>query len=385
MTRARSLIKQGAAAVLCRSGANGVISRFAGKYQPLVLGYHSVVEDVRLYGGRAIPANLISLTMLEQQLDWIGRRYQFLTLDELGAHLESGEPFPRPSAVVTFDDGYATVYHHAFPLLTRKGIPGGAFVVTDLVGRTQLQIYDKLYLSLLEVLPRVQYSPSRLIALLLRQGVPVTLEAPASADVFGIMRWLYTGLDQETLWRAVEVLACLADVDDAAHGDLHAMTWEMAVALDRGGLTIGSHTHTHALLTLEQPETVVRQLAVSADILQRKLGRPVRHFAYPDGRFDPMVVASVQETGYRFGYTTCLHRDAAHPRLTISRKLLWERACLDGSGRFSSDLMSCMASRVFDQWSDCGSSHERPGPRVPAKAGMAAQSSTPTESRALNV
>jgi peptidoglycan/xylan/chitin deacetylase (PgdA/CDA1 family) len=385
MSRARSLIKEGAAAVLCRSGANRLVSRVAGRYQPLVLGYHSVVEDVRLYGGRAIPANLISVAMLEQQLDWIGRRYQFLTLDELGAHLESGEPFARPSAVVTFDDGYATVYRHAFPLLTRKGIPGGAFVVTDLVGRTQLQIYDKLYLSLLHVLPKVQYSPGRLVALLLRQGVHVTLVPPAAADVFSLMRWLYTGLDQETLWRVVEVLACLADVDDAAHSDLHAMTWEMAVALDRGGMTIGSHTHTHALLTLEQPQTVTQQLAVSADILRRKLGRPVRHFAYPDGRFNPMVVASVQETGYRFGYTTCLHRDAAHPRLTISRKLLWEKACLDGSGRFSSDLMSCMASRVFDQWAGCGSSHEPHGPGSSAKAGMAAQSSPTTQSRALNV
>lgn len=385
MSRARSLIKQGAAAVLCRSGANGVISRVAGRYQPLVLGYHSVVEDVRLYGGRAIPANLISVAMLEQQLDWIGRRYQFLTLDELGAHLESGEPFARPSAVVTFDDGYATVYRHAFPLLTRKGIPGGAFVVTDLMGRTRLQIYDKLYLSLVEVLPRVQYSPARLLALLLRQGVQVNLAVPATADVFGLMRWLYTGLDQETLWRAVEVLACLADVDDAAHSDLHALTWEMAVALDRGGITIGSHTHTHALLTLEQPQTVIQQLAASADLLQRKLGRPVRHFAYPDGRFNPMVVASVQETGYRFGYTTCLHRDAAHPRLTIPRKLLWEKTCLDGAGRFSSDLMSCMASRVFDQWSGCGSSHQSHNPPVHAEAGMTAQSSTAVESRALNV
>src|SRR5262245_59416812 len=155
----KTLAKTGVAAVLGWTGVDRVLSSWAGtKTLPLVVGYHAVVEDVGAHTGRAIRPNLISLDMLERHLDWIGRRYRFLTLDELGAQLERGEPFERPSAAVTFDDGYVGVYRHAMPLLKRKGIPAGVFIVTELTGRQELQLYDKVYLLLEKVLPLLDYS-----------------------------------------------------------------------------------------------------------------------------------------------------------------------------------------------------------------------------------
>lgn len=368
MSNLRRLVKRGMAAVLSRTGANAVLSGLIAGRQPLVLGYHSVVEDVRAHEGRAIPANLISVGMLERQLDWIARRYRFLTPDELGAHLESGAPFSRPSALVTFDDGYAGVYEHAFPLLKRKGIPAGIFVVTGNVGSPQLQIYDHLYLLLTKALPAIRYSLPRFTVLLENYGVRLASRPPLGSleDVFTVMRGLYTTCDQHSLRRAIEAFETIAHVDDRDYPELRAMTWDMVLELDRGGMTIGSHTHTHALLTIEDPHEVVRQLAVSSETLQRKLGRPAAHFAYPDGRFDPGIVSAVAEARYRFAYTICLHRDPQHPRLTIPRKLLWEQSCLNGDGGFSADLMSCHAAGVFDRIAPCGQDHRRAGQRAAA-------------------
>ena len=89
-----------------------------------------------------------------------------------------------------------------------------------------------------------------------------------------------------------------------------------------------------------------------------KLKRPVQHFAYPDGRFNAAVVSVVAEAGYRYGFGTCLRRDARYPSLTIPRTLLWERSCVDAGGRFSAGLMSCHAHRVYDLWSSCSHNHE---------------------------
>jgi hypothetical protein len=103
----KAFAKTGVAAVLGWTGADRAVSSLAGTMRlPLVVGYHAVVEDVRAHVGRAIGPNLISVNMLERQLEWIGRRYRFMTLDDLGAQLERGDPFERPSAAVTFDDGY---------------------------------------------------------------------------------------------------------------------------------------------------------------------------------------------------------------------------------------------------------------------------------------
>lgn len=351
----RHLIKTSVAAALHRSGANALIGGLTAGRQPLVLGYHSVVEDVRAHEGRAIPPNLISVGMLERQLDWIGRRYRFLTLDEVAAALESGRPFSQPSALVTFDDGYAGVYHHAWPLLRRKGIPAAAFVVTDMIGRTQLQIYDKLYLALMKVLPALRHSLPQFTTLFRTHRIHLR-QAPTPdllRDSFATMRHLYTTCDQPTLWRVIEALETIERVDDSRYPELHAMDWDMVLKLDRGGVAIGSHTHTHALLTLEEPSAVAEQLKASSRTLQQRLGRPVAHLAYPDGRFDSDVVSAVAQAGYRFAYTTCRHRDKRHPRLTIARTLLWERSCLDGRGAFSEDVMSCHVAGVFDGLARC--------------------------------
>ena len=361
----KTIVKTTVAAALSRSGVNAFIRNVAPR--PLVLGYHAVVEDVRAHAGRAIPANLISVGMLERQLDWIGRRYRFLSLDELGARLESGAPLDKPSAVVTFDDGYAGVYHHAWPLLRRKGIPAAAFVVTDLLGSGRLQIYDKLYLALSHVLPRAGYSPAELETVLRRHRLDAVPLPPADRvqDVFAVMRHFYTHCDQGTLRRVIEALETVERVEDGRYPEMHPMTWAMAAALDRNGVAIGSHTRTHALLTREEPALVTDELLESSRALQRRLRRPVFHFAYPDGRFDPDVVAAVAQAGYRFAYTTCAHRDPGHPTLTIPRTLLWERSCLDGWGRFSADLMSCHASPIWNRWAGCRHGRRAAGAQAP--------------------
>ncbi|HXC61394.1 MAG TPA: polysaccharide deacetylase family protein, partial [Nitrospiria bacterium] len=148
-SKLRSLIKTGLSCGLHWTGADKLIGSFGGyRNTPLVIGYHRVVEDLPAYGGNGVPRMIISRRTLERQLDWIGRRFRFISLDELGEKLECGEKFDKPVAVITFDDGYSDIYYNAFPLLKQKGIPAGVFVVTDLIGASRLQIHDKLYLLL---------------------------------------------------------------------------------------------------------------------------------------------------------------------------------------------------------------------------------------------
>src|SRR5262249_27032054 len=42
----------------------------------------------------------------------------------------SGLPFPATAFVVTFDDGYEGVYHHAWPILRELEIPWTVFIAT---------------------------------------------------------------------------------------------------------------------------------------------------------------------------------------------------------------------------------------------------------------
>lgn len=358
----RRMIKTAIAAGLRWTGANNVIETInATKHIPLIIGYHSVVEDVRIHEGQAILPSLISCQMLERQLDWIGQHFRFLSLDELGERMENGDPFNEPLAAITFDDGYAGVYHHALPMLQRKGIPAGIFLVTETVGRRHLHIYDKLFLLLARVLPKIRYSPERFIKICENHNVSLAKKSDvndAIHDPYAMMRLLFTTLTQKQLRKVIEAVEAVGQViRDEDFPALHSLTWDMVHALDRAGMIIGSHTQTHALLTLENPKRMVNQIVGSLFTLQEKLGKPVAHFAYPDGRFNPTVVSCVAEAGYRFGYTTCLHRDARYPSLTIPRKVLWENSSLNPFEGFSSILMHCHAHRIFDLTHRCRQDH----------------------------
>ncbi len=145
----RGLLKTGVALALHATNSNRLLAKIGGSRRlPVVIGYHRAVEEFPSDALSTIPSSCISTKMLERQLDWIGRRFRFVSLDELGALMESGSRLPERIAAVTFDDGYQDVYEHAFPLLKKKGIPAAVFVVTDLIGTSQLQIHDLLYLLL---------------------------------------------------------------------------------------------------------------------------------------------------------------------------------------------------------------------------------------------
>lgn len=62
--------------------------------------------------------------------------YRTLSLLEAVDHLRRGVPFPDRSLVITFDDGYQTVYDEAFPVLERYGMSSTVFLTAGEKGET---------------------------------------------------------------------------------------------------------------------------------------------------------------------------------------------------------------------------------------------------------
>jgi peptidoglycan/xylan/chitin deacetylase (PgdA/CDA1 family) len=327
---------------------------------PFIADYHRVVEDFDRAAVHAIPAMLTSAKMLENHVDWIARRYQIAPLDDIGAHLESGRPFRKPTAAITFDDGYRDVYRNAFPLLKRKGIPAAVFVVTDLVGTSRVQIYDRLFALISGLRKRHESLRDRLSQVVSAAGVscPRLAAIGAHQDTpFCLTTILLTTLSQEKVDRIVAALENEVRVSPDVFSDMSQLSWEMVDEMRRSGITIGSHTLTHTLLTQENRDRRTRELASSKGALEARLGCEIKHFAYPDGRFDGAIVAEVNAAGYRYAYSICRTRDSRYPLLTIPRKVLWEKACLNAFGLFSPALMECHAHWAFDPLRRCSHDH----------------------------
>jgi peptidoglycan/xylan/chitin deacetylase (PgdA/CDA1 family) len=360
----RRLVKTGIASALNWSGTDRLLD---GPdlliRRPVVLCYHRTVEDFAASASHSLPSMLTSRGMLERHLDCLGRRFDFVSLDDLGAWLEGKKHFARSVAAITFDDGYADFYHHAFPLLQRKGIPAAVFVPTDLAGTSALQIHDRLFLLLARAFERWGYrSAVGFVRSCLERGKPA-----AYAQRIGFDEWtppnavssLLGSLPQDEIHRLIETLETKIEIAPEALNAHRTLTWEMIVAMHRAGVTVGSHTKTHVELTNEKPQTILDEIQGSRNELERRLRTEVTHIAYPDGQFNAAVVEAAASCGYRFGYTSCRHRDARHPLLTIPRILLWENSCLDARGDFSPAIFKCLVRGLFPFTDNCLRDHRR--------------------------
>jgi len=82
------------------------------------------------------------------------------------------------------------------------------------------------------------------------------------------------------------------------------LTWPELSTLQRLGVSIGSHTVTHRVLTELPPRQAFAELRDSRAALQRHLGHPVQWFAYPFGAVDASVARMVRRAGYVLAVTT---------------------------------------------------------------------------------
>ena len=311
---------------------------------PFIVCYHRVVENFDYSSRHTIPSLLVSTAMLERHVDWLARRFEIVSLDDIGLHFQGDRSIRRPAAAITFDDGYSDVYHHAYPLLQRKGVPWAAFVVSGLVGTGRPQIFDRLYFQLRRMASR---------------GVQRARVTPDES--LRVMTGLLTSLPTQAIEELVATLERNTLYGEDLSQECAPMTWDMIETMHRNGVTIGSHTKSHTLLTCNSLESVRQELTESKQTLELKLRARISHFAYPDGRFNPSVVQAVRSAGYEFAYGICLCGDRSFPSLTIPRKVLWERSCLNAAGRFSPSIMNCQANWVFDAKDRCEHDHSAAG------------------------
>jgi peptidoglycan/xylan/chitin deacetylase (PgdA/CDA1 family) len=356
--RWRGHLKTALASTIARVHGGGMPrSRTRRGASPLVLGYHRVVESFEEASRTDMPSMLVSARMLEDHLDCIGRRFTFVGLDEIGAHVVSGEPFEKPVAAVTFDDGYRDVYEQAFAILQRKGIPAAVFVVTELVGKPFWQVHDKLY-HLVAKAFSVWNDPQRELEALFG-----ALNLPAeSVSRNGLtqspLRAVSAMLPEMSLANVRRLMDGLeASVGNGFRSIPLTLSWPELSRMHAAGVTIGSHTRNHVSLPMESPEDVADELTGSKRQLEEHLGCSIDHFAYPGGQFTREVVEAVAGAGYRFAYTACCHGDRRHPALTIDRLLLWEGSSVDGHGRFSPAVLTCQAQNLWPPARRCSRAH----------------------------
>ena len=96
-----------------------------GRAPVCVLFYHRIADT---------SPNDWTLPVVEfrRQLDWLARRFDFVSLQEAQRRLSVGKS-RRPAVAITFDDGYGENCDAAIPLLLKRRVPFTYFVSTRII------------------------------------------------------------------------------------------------------------------------------------------------------------------------------------------------------------------------------------------------------------
>lgn len=96
-----------------------------------ILYYHSVSD--------APIRSSVSPPEFERQMAHLTRGgYRPLTFSEAVRRLAERAPLPARAVVITLDDGFQDNYEHAFPILTRLGLPATIFLTAAYIGTDRL-------------------------------------------------------------------------------------------------------------------------------------------------------------------------------------------------------------------------------------------------------
>lgn len=265
---------------------------------------------------------------LQRHLLYLRRHYRVLHLENALEELYmpcSGElqrKDRRTPLVVTFDDGNRDNYTHGFKLarelqvpITMFLIPGyiesgsrfwwneAAHLVSNAHVREAVIAKRKYHLDNLEE----QKALLQTIDARVRHATSVS----AREEFLSSVR------------NALAVPELMADKEQATV----PVTWKEVQAMEESGwVSYGAHTMYHPILSyLTDPAELDYEVRESRAVLERRLGHPVRTFAYPVGQAEHIgekVLLSVQQAGYNWALTTIYGFNTRHTDPLLLRRVI---------------------------------------------------------------
>lgn len=247
---------------------------------PKVLLYHACKETesdlTRGLKCNTTPAHFA------RQLDFLTRHYELVEL----ATIENGTA-PNRAVAITFDDGYRSVYEHAYPALKARGLPATMYLITDVVDSRKLVWVNELNWLLQKHGDVTRVAAARIVGLD-PDAKPQEIVAAVQADY-----------KEELVVGLLADLRMRVGVDDSPYRESPLyLSWDEICEMGNDGFSFGNHTKSHPNLAALDEGGQREEITGAHDILVERLGG-VESLSYPFGYYDETTLSLARELGYR--------------------------------------------------------------------------------------
>lgn len=232
---------------------------------------------------------LLSISFaFEKQIKYLKLNYNILSPQQLVEGIEKMKELPKNPLFITFDDGDVSNYTNAFPILKKHGIPAILFIITELINTDKPFWWDE-----------IEYYLGKSVA---------------TKKVWDIKK--LPNLERQ---RYLDNLRINGEKPPLKYPQL---TTNQLKEMQREGIFIANHSHTHPMFDKCTPEELNKELEKSYTKLH-ELGFNPELFAYPNGNFSPLAEARLKENGikYSFLFDHKINKGEINP-LRISRLIV---------------------------------------------------------------
>lgn len=255
-----------------------------------------------------------SIIEFERHLKWLMKNTKLLSEDELINIVSNGKLVSRICSLITFDDGYIDNYTLAYPILRRLGIPAIYFIPSGQIISRQLGWWD-LIAYLIRNTKKTSIFYNNEIVNLQNDDESIHLFQK-------IMKTKPYEETSDLLQKLSE--ACDFPLPNIETQSKELMTWNQIREVSQNGIDIGSHTHSHRVLSTISSDEQSYELRSSKLIIEKEIGKKVRTIAYPVGgykHFSPETMRIAAECGYEaaFSFNTGINNQSNLSTYDIKR------------------------------------------------------------------
>jgi peptidoglycan/xylan/chitin deacetylase (PgdA/CDA1 family) len=273
---------------------SGYLRRRAGGGSFCAITYHGVLPDGYEVFDPQQDGSLVTAENFRSQLRLLKECYHIVSPEQVRDWITLGKDLPSLSILLTCDDGLKNALTGMLPILREEELSCLFFVLgAPLSGDCPILWYEDLYLLMLSA-PPGNYS---------FDFANISLEAANRAQRrsawWGMVKKL-SAFDQAGRMRFLDAARVKFGLHDGWSTDgwnseaqrhrfslLNANDVRQLVAQ---GMTVGSHTLNHPILSQQTAEEAWKEIAESRNLLEKATGQPVWALAYPFG--DPGSVGA---------------------------------------------------------------------------------------------
>jgi peptidoglycan/xylan/chitin deacetylase (PgdA/CDA1 family) len=242
--------------------------------------------------------------MFRNQCKHLRQYYHPVSMRQVAAAANGGEPLPAYAVAITVDDGYRDFLLHAHPALCEFEIPATVFLVSDFIDGKGMLWWDRLVYAFRNTnqdAVSLDFNGETRTLLLDRNR--------SREQARALVAELKLLPHKERTAIVDRVVAALGvNEPETPTPEFAGLTWEDVRTLAKNNVEFGAHTRTHPILsTLANREETLSEIGYSRDRVAAELNAPVLHFCYPNGKDDDIgeeAVRVTRECGFQTAVTT---------------------------------------------------------------------------------